>query len=269
MTTQRTLLAATLLVAFISVGAKAGIVGSAHDFSSYGWSKNQICLPCHAPHQAAGSENYKAGILWNHELTKQTTGLKFDLYSSSGLHTGTTDLDTGSILCMSCHDGTVALDSFGGTIKTSANGQFIGGKYLKGANGDLTGSHPVGTEAVYRTNNDGQLSTSTSFADPKELSANGYRVNLRKITGATDTTTGVTAYTYVVGCGTCHNPHNGLHQANGEGMLRVPQTGNVVVGGTSYIDKNGVPQPTKVVYRPAGSKTTVPGSGLCLTCHIK
>lgn len=266
MTTQRTLLAAALLVAFVSVSANAGIVGSAHDFSSYGWSKNQICLPCHAPHQALGTENYKAGILWNHELTKQTKGLKFDLYSSSRVEAGHTDLDTGSILCMSCHDGTVALDSFGGNLN---GGQIIGGKYLKGANGDLTGSHPVGTEAVYRTNNDGQLSTSTSFADPKELSANGYRVSLRKIAGTTDPITNVTAYTYVVGCGTCHNPHNGLHQANGEGMLRVPNKGNVVVGGTSYIDATGAPQLSKVVYRPAGSKTTVPGSGLCLTCHIK
>jgi hypothetical protein len=256
-------LVSAIVVGFFAAGAQAGIVGSKHDFSSYGWSKNQICLPCHAPH-AAGGENqtYKAGILWNHTLTTKTKGLTFNVYSSSNSAPtgGTTDLDPNSILCMSCHDGTVALDSFGG-----ATGTQMMTDGLKGANGDLTGNHPVGTDAAYPTDATGKLSTRTSFVDPQDLGKGGYRISLPKV-DVTTTTNGVTTTTskYLVGCGTCHNPHNGLNQAKGEGMLRVPQRQTVTVGGTSALS-NGV----AASLRPAGATYTVPGSGLCLTCHIK
>lgn len=262
MSTFKAKLAAVAAVAFFAASAQAGIVGSKHDFSAYGWSKNQICLPCHAPHAVDnGNNSYKAGHLWNHELTKKTTGLKFDLYTSSGLTAGSTDLDPNSILCMSCHDGTVALDSFGG-----ATGTQMMSEGLKGANGDLTGNHPIGTKAAYATDSAGKLSTSTSMADPQDLSKGGYRVSLVKV-DTTSTVGGVTTTTskFLVGCGTCHNPHNGLGQAKGDGMLRVPQNQTVTVGGTSALNKDG----TVPALRPAGSLYTVPGSGLCLTCHIK
>jgi hypothetical protein len=255
-------LASAVAAGLLASSSYAGIVGSKHDFSSYGWSKNQICLPCHAPHAVDnGNQSYKAGILWNHELTKKTTGLKYDMYSSSGVTTGTTDLDPNSILCMSCHDGTVALDSFGG-----ATGTQLMSEGIKGAGGDLTGNHPVGTAAAYPSDSAGKLSTRTSMADPQDLSKGGYRVALSKV-DVTTTTGGVTATSsqYLVGCGTCHNPHNGLNQAKGEGMLRVPQNRAVTVGGTSALNKDG----TAATLRPAGSTYSVPGSGLCLTCHIK
>jgi len=258
-------LASAVVVGLLATtSSQAGIVGSKHDFSGVGWSKNQICLPCHAPHAVDnGNQSYKAGILWNHELTKKTTGLKYDLYSSSGVTSETTDLDPNSILCMSCHDGTVALDSFGGATGT----QFMSSSSaLKGAGGDLTGNHPVGTVAAYPTDSAGKLSTRTSYADPQDMSKGGYRVALSKVTTST-TTGGVTTTTsqYLVGCGTCHNPHNGLNQAKGDGMLRVPQNQVVTVGGTSALNKDG----TAAALRPAGSTYSVPGSGLCLTCHIK
>ena len=121
-------LASAVAAGLLASSSYAGIVGSKHDFSSYGWSKNQICLPCHAPHAVDnGDQGYKAGILWNHELTKKTTGLKYDMYSSSGVTAGTTDLDPNSILCMSCHDGTVALDSFGGAAGTQLMSEGIKG----------------------------------------------------------------------------------------------------------------------------------------------
>jgi hypothetical protein len=136
----------------------------------------------------------------------------------------------------------------------------------KGLGGDLTGNHPIGTAAAYPTDSTGKLSTRTSMADPQDLSKGGYRVSLSKVTTVT-TTGGVSTTTsqYLVGCGTCHNPHNSLNQAKGEGMLRVPQKGSVIVGGTSALNKDG----TAATLRSAGSTYSVPGSGLCLTCHIK
>src|SRR5689334_7797710 len=94
------LLAATLSMGFFAATAHAGIVGSAHDFGSSGWSKNQICLPCHTPH--GGSDATSNGPLWNHTMSDKKS-YSYTTYDASGVGTtGTTDLDPNSLLCMSC-----------------------------------------------------------------------------------------------------------------------------------------------------------------------
>ena len=85
------------------------ITGSAHDFSGADWNTSgEICITCHTPHNASITEN----LLWNHGVTAAT----FTLYTNSdGTLDGTTTQPAGSSkLCLSCHDGTVALDNFGG-----------------------------------------------------------------------------------------------------------------------------------------------------------
>src|SRR5215208_7750619 len=103
-------MAAWLLIAGT---AQASISGSKHDFGQFGWAKNQICLPCHAPHNTIvkdASGVVVAGPLWNHTLSTAT----YDLYYDAAGQKVTGKVDTNSMLCLSCHDGTVALDSFGG-----------------------------------------------------------------------------------------------------------------------------------------------------------
>jgi len=126
-------------------------------------------------------------MLWNHELSTAN-------YTLFGGSAGTqADIDRGSRLCLSCHDGTVALDSFGG--KTGTN--FIPGGAKIGT--DLSDDHPIGKEAVYPT------TTSTRFnpqnASHQVVSAWG-SLRLRDWVD----TAGATQY--VVGCRTCHNVHN-------------------------------------------------------------
>ncbi len=92
-----------------TVAVSAQISGTAHDFSSSGWTPNgQICIACHTPHNA--DVTISNAPLWNHTVTTETytvyTGL--DLQATVGQPNGV------SKLCLSCHDGTVALDSFGG-----------------------------------------------------------------------------------------------------------------------------------------------------------
>ena len=98
------LLLGTLALTGITLSASGQIVGSEHDFSSYAWSGGEICKPCHTPHFAM------AGIprLWNHELTVAN----YTMHAGPG--SAVDDFDLQSRLCLSCHDGTVALDSFGG-----------------------------------------------------------------------------------------------------------------------------------------------------------
>ena len=59
-----------------------------------------ICIFCHAPHNTTG-----VGPLWNHALSAAT----YTPYSSSTLKATVGQPTGASKLCLSCHDGTVAL----------------------------------------------------------------------------------------------------------------------------------------------------------------
>jgi len=162
--------------------ASGQIVGSGHDFSSYAWSGGEICKPCHTPHFAIAGQPR----LWNHELTTAT----YDMHGGTG--TAVDDFDTESRLCLSCHDGTVALDSFGGQTGTSfvPTGQNLGT--------DLTDDHPVGSDAEYPP--DPQPSWwAHAFRDAADLPSGVSLENWENSAGDT---------MKVVGCATCHNPHN-------------------------------------------------------------
>ncbi|MHB8798366.1 MAG: cytochrome c3 family protein [Thermoanaerobaculia bacterium] len=125
-----------LAVAFaFAVSAPAVITGSKHDFSSAAnntWNpKGQICQPCHTPHNAGTLTNVP---LWNHASTTAT----FTVYDSPTLNaTGLGQPAGVSKACLSCHDGTVALDSFGGATGTHN----ITGNALLGTT--LSNDHPV------------------------------------------------------------------------------------------------------------------------------
>ncbi len=113
--------------------AAQGISGSAHDFSSQDWnSTGQACIVCHTPHNA--TTDVSNVPLWNHDVTSAT----FDLYSSSTLDGSIGQPDGTTKLCLSCHDGTVAMDNFGGTTSGT---ELLTGSALVGT--DLRDDHPV------------------------------------------------------------------------------------------------------------------------------
>jgi predicted CXXCH cytochrome family protein len=108
------------------------ITGTLHDFSGQGWAGGQICLPCHTPHNS--DLTVPDAPLWNHEVTAAT----FTVYNSPSLDASPLGQPSGSSkLCLSCHDGTVALDSFGGLTGTN----FIAAAGLVGT--DLSDDHPI------------------------------------------------------------------------------------------------------------------------------
>lgn len=98
----------------------AHIKGTKHDFSRYTWSEGEICKVCHIPH-GANSGNVDAP-LWDHNITTQT----FTPYTSSTMKAAPGQPDGLSKLCLSCHDGTVAINSFNGTMGTTYIGDRIG-----------------------------------------------------------------------------------------------------------------------------------------------
>jgi hypothetical protein len=230
--------AALLAVGLLSNVARAGIVGSAHDFAS-SIGNGQICLPCHTPHGAndAAKGTNGAGPLWNHALPAKKTGYTYTLYDASGApESVTTDLDPNTILCMGCHDGVSFTDAYGGA--TGSQLINVSSRIGNGA-GDLTGNHPIGSAAKYPVNaGDPTLSNASDMNDPKNF-PNGMKLKPM----GTD---------YVVGCTSCHEPHK---RGGNPDMTWRNNSGSVSI--------------TQSAQGGAVTTLTVPGSALCLTCHLK
>jgi len=108
-----------------------GIRGSAHDFSPL--TENQeICIYCHTPHNA--NTTVTDAPLWNHRVTQKN----YQVYNSPSLDATVGQPSASSKLCLSCHDGTIAVDSYGGRSGVI----FLGGSLAVGAD-ELTNDHPI------------------------------------------------------------------------------------------------------------------------------
>lgn len=160
------------------------ITGSAHDFSSESWnSSGEICVVCHAPH---GGTALSDAPLWNHSLTTQS----FTLYSSATLDAVDLGQPVGTTkLCLSCHDGTVALDNFGGTTS--------GTEYMSepiAPSGDLNSEHPISfTYNDALATNDGELYQPSTTAS-----------------GLGGTIAEDLLFSNKLECASCHDVHNSL-----------------------------------------------------------
>lgn len=121
---------------------QAQITGTAHDFSSETWApaENKICAVCHTTHNAT---SVATAPLWDHEVTAVSG---YTTYTSATFdpHGGTTIGDPGasSKLCLSCHDGTVALENFGG-VTGGTNFISLGNRIGGATGGDMSKEHPI------------------------------------------------------------------------------------------------------------------------------
>jgi predicted CXXCH cytochrome family protein len=106
-----------LIISYGDAYAKWTVVGSPHDLSVSGsggahgkivTDEERICVFCHAPHNAT-----PATALWSRDLPTA----QYIPYDSSTLQARPKpDRPTGSSrLCLSCHDGTIALNKYAGS----------------------------------------------------------------------------------------------------------------------------------------------------------
>ena len=133
--------------ALIASSAEAGIAGSGHDFSGWGSPQIHPCEACHTPRNAGRS--VASAPLWDYAATRISS---YTLYSSPTLNASLSQPAAASRVCLSCHEGTIARDSFGG----ATGGTMVGGGKRLGI--DLSRSHPVGF--IYDTSlavEDGEL----------------------------------------------------------------------------------------------------------------
>ena len=141
-----------LLLSLSLITLNANILNTKHNLSASGSgtvkadAEDRICVFCHIPHHAQ-----QGTPLWNREMTTSS----YTMYDSEYLRrTGypvPTDLGstTGtpgsqSRLCMSCHDGAVAVDQHYGGIGTDVRSGDSWGEIGVGAGGDLSNDHPIG-----------------------------------------------------------------------------------------------------------------------------
>ncbi|NOX64570.1 MAG: cytochrome c3 family protein [Chlorobi bacterium] len=151
---MKKLIAIMVVFFFAGTSFAQNIAGSAHDFSTENWNNTgEICVTCHTPHQADISVS--DAPLWNHEVTTAT----FTPYTSGTLDATVAQPNGSSKLCLSCHDGTVAVDNFGG--RTNGN-EFVTGDHKIGT--DLRNDHPVSFiyDASLATTDDGLFNPTTT-----------------------------------------------------------------------------------------------------------
>ncbi len=179
---MRELLATIVLLAApaFAAGSKQAVIGSQHDLGATGSGPvtsaiSDSCIFCHAPHNVMPAVT----PLWDHQLSSQT----YTTYTSSTYGSGSQTPSAGSSkLCLSCHDGTVAvgLTVAKGSITTSGT---MAATDVLGTN--LSSSHPVSMTPV----NDGQLVASLFNTPPSTKDP-----SVQLVAGKVE-------------CTTCHDPH--------------------------------------------------------------
>src|SRR5271166_356273 len=139
--TRLALLAAAVCLVLwsLNVDARTDIAKTVHNLTPGGSGKYRekeqagVCIFCHIPHNTKPSR-----ALWNRDLPPVT----YKLYQSSTME-ATLNQPTGSSrLCLSCHDGVIALSKVRVT-DTAARFTLpqLTGRTLLGT--DLSGSHPI------------------------------------------------------------------------------------------------------------------------------
>ncbi len=256
MRSPRSWLLASLLLALPLWARSAGVSDTVHNLSVSGpgtikaTSETQVCIFCHTPHNADPS-----GPLWNHQLPSGVTYLK---YTSSTMvacctaQSNAPDPNGATKLCLSCHDGTVALNvivNSQGTASTVASNLASGASSYTTALAtnqfalntvgsttftNLTGQHPVGIPFPGST-----TSLGASKADPTQfgtVATTGCIAGVPTcVTGGAASTAGAyiylygTAGAYSVECASCHNPHQDNVSGLTPHFLRVPSS---ISGGT-------------------------------------
>ena len=176
-----------LLLALMTAPASANtVVNSKHNLSVSGpgtvkaKTQTDVCIFCHAAHKTTGETP-----LWSHALSAVTN---YVIYSSPTLKATVGQPDGSSRLCLSCHDGTVALGMVSSRTTTIEMQSGITALPTGPSNlgTDLSGDHPI--SFVYDQN----LATlDTHLRDPLTLDRKLKLDHLQKVQ-----------------CVTCHDPHD-------------------------------------------------------------
>ena len=180
-----------------------GVAQTKHNFSSptyspnaYFWGAQQVCVFCHTVHNADPAY----GKLLNHELNPGTSYQMYDSNTMDMIQSASPH--EGSLICLSCHDGTIAVNSLnnlpgpeGAGLYGSPGGSGLdgGGAIAAGSHAfvgtDLRDDHPVGIFYDSTKDLNFHAKTGNGQSYPDKLLDDGLYVE----------------------CTSCHNPHDNTY----------------------------------------------------------
>jgi predicted CXXCH cytochrome family protein len=211
-----------------------GTNGAGPNGPTSGWNyttaTTEICVFCHTPH---GADSSAAVPLWNRTLSTATYNTYADLGTST-LDAESTTIGSVSLACLSCHDGTQAMDVMINTPGGGSDGQ-LGVGTGTGTNGwvefqsmsevsaemiylgtDLRNDHPVsiqyaGTVPGLYTALDGDfkdaLSTVAAGSTVYYIDTDASGTKAKNDLPLYNRTSGSLINQPLVECATCHDPH--------------------------------------------------------------
>ncbi|HEX4085058.1 MAG TPA: cytochrome c3 family protein [Chthoniobacteraceae bacterium] len=231
-----------------SKAAKSGsILDSPHNLGVSGpgvfraKSQTDVCIFCHSPH--GGESNTP---LWNH----RKSAASYTTYSSSTMVAKVGQPNGSSALCLSCHDGTIALGMVNSTakpIEMRNSAVAITGSANLGT--DLSQDHPVSfTYNSALAARQGKLADPGKLKGPVRLDAN-----------------------HEVQCTSCHDPHNDQY-----GDFLVMDNSGSQLCTTCHIDAawsnashhlSGAPIKGAAAKQVIGTTVKSVGENSCKDCH--
>lgn len=141
-----------------TAAVSAAVKDTKHNLGSAGTGPNtfsgtnEVCVFCHTPH---GADTSAAVPLWNRTLALPSTYTTYDTLGTTSLDGATAPVGSVSLACLSCHDGTQAMDTLlndpgsGAVVSTFTLGLWTGVDRPQGIadlGQDLTNDHPVGIQ---------------------------------------------------------------------------------------------------------------------------
>lgn len=236
----------SLLSACPPVAAQSSVVGSPHDLSVSGPGgvhalfEEQVCIFCHAPHNATGQKP-----LWN----RHQPPTHYRIYESSTTDARIDQPSGPSKMCLSCHDGSIAVGLVASREAPIAMSRSTIPPGHADLTQDLTDDHPIGFRFDRAlASRDRQLRSPDVVTDLLPLGRHGE-----------------------LHCTTCHDPHN---NELGD-FLRMPTMRSAIC--TSCHDMTGwdtcshATSPERILGRGVDPREPLPhatvGDAACLGCH--
>jgi hypothetical protein len=285
--------------AYAGLPAGTGVNGSLHDMNTYiathqsgpaySDAMGRVCVYCHTPH-AAVQEFAGQYPLWNHDGTTALTAYTPYTWAtplnagdgSGGINdftiVGNQAIMGPSRLCLSCHDGNIAVDQHNGSLygNSPEAGSFTMNGGVHTTNGraligtDLSDDHPIGFDynqiQIYRDGHSGYAGngsvgkeialSSNTFATQvtpqTDLAANQghYNTVTRAAAGARKIVDVLYQGQYMT-CATCHEVHN-KDNATQENFIATPGANQDTAKAPNY-------------FLYAKEKDSL----ICLSCHVK
>lgn len=193
-------LMASIFILIMNVNSYAAVKDTKHNLSVSGpgnikaSQESEICIFCHTPHNSTPNSP-----LWN----RSQPGQSYTPYSSSTAQASPGQPTGASILCLSCHDGTIAL----GKVLSRQNDISMQGGVTTIPTGtgrlgtDLSDDHPVSFNYSSALQGNGELVSPGSLNGAVKLDSNGQ-----------------------LQCTSCHNAHD---NSNGKFLVLDNQGGQL------------------------------------------